>query len=305
MTIPNFQNVTLGNTKSGVVQLRPVTKSVVQTSTSDVKTISGPVKKLIPQNKGIVTKFILGGQQGPVVLSSQANETAQPQQIKLVTSSLATNTLGTTAKTITLAQAQQMGLLTSSKVQQIVPQSTKAATINKTIQGKTIKVVPNVKSPTKILPAPAQKVQTVKGAQRVIIRQGTQIKGGTIVGSGMNQVIRIPASQTINPGQIHQVNIPGKGVQYIRFMTATTAPSNSTATTTVTTVKTVTPTTSTTQKAQVVPVASIAVNRQTTSKTTVVPTTGTSNIIKVKKFLFGRNSEKYSRKVNAKNSCFL
>lgn len=216
-----------------------------------------------------------------MVLTSQANETAQPQQIKLV-SSIAANTLGTTAKTITLAQAQQMGLLTSSKVQQIVPQSpTKTTTVNKTIQGKTIKVVPNVKSPTKILPAPVQgqKVQTTKGAQRVIIRQGTQIKGGTIVGSGMNQVIRIPASQTINPGQIHQVNIPGKGVQYIRFMTATTTPSNSTSTNSVSTVKTITQTTSTTQKAQVVPVASIAVSRQNVAKTT--STTAGSNVIKV------------------------
>lgn len=114
----------------------------------------------------------------------------------------------------------------------------------------------------------------------MIIRQGTQLKGGTIVGSNMNQVIRIPASQNINSGQIHQINVPGKGVQYIRFMTATTTATNTTTTNSAAPIlKTVTQTT-TTQKAQVVPVASISVNRQAVTKTNTVATTP-SNVIKV------------------------
>lgn len=186
---------------------------------------------------------------------AQTGETTQPQQIKVVSTNpqLTAHTLPGTAKTITLAQAQQMGLITSSKVQQIVPQSpTKTAVVNKTIQGKTIKVVPQVKSPTKILPAPVQgqKIQVAKAPQRVIIRQGGQVKGGTLVGGGMNQVIRIPASQGIAPGQIHQINVPGKGVQYIRFMTATSTTTSATTTSTVPQVKTVAQTTPA-QKAQV------------------------------------------------------
>lgn len=88
---------------------------------------------------------MLGGQQGQVVLTSQGNETVQPQQIKLV-SSMASGTIPASAKTITLAQAQQMGLITSGKVQQLIPQSPSKQTmvVNKPIQAKTIKVLPQV-----------------------------------------------------------------------------------------------------------------------------------------------------------------
>lgn len=139
-----------------------------------------------------------------------------------------------------------------------------------------------MKSPTKILPAPVQgqKIQVPKAPQRVIIRQG-QGKGGTLVSGGVNQFIRIPTSQALASGQIHQINVPGKGVQYIRFMSASsTAVTNATATSTAAPAKTVTQTTQA-QKAQVVPVASIAVNRNVNVINNKVVTTANSNVIKV------------------------
>lgn len=62
VTIPNFQNVSLANTKSGVLQLRPASKTIAGTVGTDTtsKTIPGAVKKIIPQNKNIVAKVILG-----------------------------------------------------------------------------------------------------------------------------------------------------------------------------------------------------------------------------------------------------
>lgn len=65
VTLPNFQNVTLANNKTGVVQLRPATKTIVANTSSEAtvsqhKTGSTVVKKIIPQNKNIVAKVILG-----------------------------------------------------------------------------------------------------------------------------------------------------------------------------------------------------------------------------------------------------
>lgn len=66
VTLPNFQNVTLANTKSGVVQLRPANKAIVASTTTETavtpqhKAATSAVKKIVPQNKNIVAKVILG-----------------------------------------------------------------------------------------------------------------------------------------------------------------------------------------------------------------------------------------------------
>lgn len=70
-----------------------------------------------------------------------------------------------------------------------------------------------VKSPTKILPAP-QVNSTVKLPQRLILKPSTG-----------SQIIQVP--QPIASGQLHQINIPGKGMHYIKFVTATTADTGS------------------------------------------------------------------------------
>lgn len=61
-----------------------------------------------------------------------------------------------------------------------------------------------IKSPTKILPAP-QTTSANKVAQRIILKPANT--GQQVLSS---QIIQMP--QPIGSGQLHQINIPGKGV---------------------------------------------------------------------------------------------
>lgn len=261
VSIPGLQNVQLSKqVASGqIMQLRALPKGAVTDAGALGATQLKTVKKIVPQNKNIVAKVIMGTNQGQVVQLSGGTGTSAPQA----------------AKTITLAQAQQMGLIPGGKVQQIVPQSPTKQTliVNKAggIQTKTLKMVSQMnKSPTKILPAP-QAQNKKPNLQRVIIKQGNQLKtvSAPNVQSSVNQVIRLPAGHTLSSaaagGQIHQITLPGgKGVQYIRFMPATQTNTGSTASATVVTSKELN-LDSNTKLAQLkkspVPVAGISVNR--------------------------------------------
>lgn len=67
--------------------------------------------------------MILAGNQTPsgqqVLITSSQNENQQTQAIKFLNNSTSTQDVASPAKTITLAQAQQMGLLSTNKVQQV------------------------------------------------------------------------------------------------------------------------------------------------------------------------------------------
>ncbi|CAG9857105.1 unnamed protein product [Phyllotreta striolata] len=159
----------------------------------------------------------------------------------------------TPAKTLTLQQAQEMGLLTNAKIAQAGQSSGKQTILlNKTAQ-KSIKFVPQigqsqmlvpgsktitlnqVKSPAKILPASS--LAAAKPAQRIIFKTA----GGnqTIIPQG--QILQLSGTQNLNTGQLHQINIPGKGMQYIKFVTASASDVNA-ATGNVTKTSTGTPT---------------------------------------------------------------
>lgn len=90
-----------------------------------------------------------------------------------------------------------------------------------------------IKSPTKILPAPqAATVATSKGPQRIIIKPST----GPVLGS--SQLLQVSGAQPLGTtGQLHQINIPGKGVQFIRFMNTSQAETIPTAVGNVTAIK--------------------------------------------------------------------
>lgn len=123
-------------------------------------------------------------------------------QVKLIQSS---SVLSGTTKTMTLSQAHQMGYLTGAKV---AAGSTKQTFVVNKPQGKSIKLVPQ-KSPTKILPAP-QGGTSVKLPQRIFLKPSNT---SPIVGT--SQLIQVASgTQTLgSPGQLHQINIPGKGVR--------------------------------------------------------------------------------------------
>ncbi|CAL7951707.1 unnamed protein product [Xylocopa violacea] len=260
--------ITAKSADGNIVQLRSAqpSKPVMATSHSgnitlgsvqNVKTVQSAMKRTAqstPQNRNVYTKMILAGNQaqsGQVLITNSPNENQQTQTIKFLNNSSSNQDVTNAAKTITLAQAQQMGLLPTNKVQHILPSSPqkqvsikkKGIIVNKLMQSSSAQpskmtIVPSntIKSPTKILPAPmntqvkpstisnqqstftsSNKSSIQQSPQKVIIRQSS-LKPGTVLGSG--QVIRIPANQNIVTGsnQVHQIQMPGRQVQYVRLV---------------------------------------------------------------------------------------
>ncbi|XP_011165986.2 protein lin-54 homolog [Solenopsis invicta] len=250
-----------------VVQLRTTqpTKSIATTSASGNITISNmqnvkisqPTLKRTTQNvsqgRNVITKMILTGSQSQsgtqqVLITSSQSENQSTQGIKFLNNT--SSSYSSPSKNITLAQ---MGIISTNK-QHILPSSSpkQGMILNKLLQSSTsqpskVTIVPTntAKSPTKILPAPTISLQaksstttnqqstfvtskssTQQNPQKVIIRQGS-LKPGNVLGSG--QVIRIPANQNIVTGsnQVHQLQMPGRQVQYVRLVsTASTGSSN-------------------------------------------------------------------------------
>ncbi|XP_031353703.1 protein lin-54 homolog isoform X3 [Photinus pyralis] len=198
------------------------------------------------------------------------------------------NLLQSPPKTITMAQAQQFGLLPGGK---LIPQISgkQAIMVNKS-QTKAFKILPQGKTHTKILPAP-QAAPTAKLAQRVILKQSNT--NMPIITSG--QVIQVSGNSPFVTGQLHQINIPGKGIQYIKIVTAPSTQESQVSATETTTrqliqtsetkipITTVTTTTGTTKVANVVLAeSSVTTNMapksiktaSVTRTNTVLPTSG-------------------------------
>lgn len=226
------QEISLGNYSLG----RPISiKQSLKTSVanSSLVTQQAPpkqifMKKIITTTGGqkTVTKpvaYAKPGQQFVVVHKSSD----QPQQIKLVSASNSNSS--STTKTITFQQAQEMGLLGNAKiiqssVQQVPSKRTvlvnkaQPKTIKLMSQGGTTQVVNSVgniktialsqvKAPTKILPAAVSGISNVKGPQRIILKSSN---GNQVLPAG--QLIQVAGTQGLANGQIHQINVPGKGV---------------------------------------------------------------------------------------------
>ncbi|XP_011860813.1 PREDICTED: protein lin-54 homolog isoform X2 [Vollenhovia emeryi] len=250
------QTLITGKSADGsMVQLRTTqpAKSVATTNASGNITISNmnvkisqpPVKRTtqtVSQGRNVYTKMILTGNQPQsgtqqVLITSSQSENQPTQGIKFLNNT--SSNYGNPAKNITLAQ---MGIL--SNKQHILPSSSpkQGMILNKLLQSSTsqpskVTIVPanTAKSPTKILPAPTMSLQakssttnqqpifvtakssTQQNPQKVIIRQGS-LKPGNVLGSG--QVIRIPANQNIVTGsnQVHQIQMSGRQVQYVRLV---------------------------------------------------------------------------------------
>ncbi|XP_021922327.1 protein lin-54 homolog isoform X3 [Zootermopsis nevadensis] len=287
-SVPQFQSlgqtlVTAKSADGNIVQLRPanLNRPVMTSSTAGnlttanlqgIKPLQATTKRpatgTAGQMRNVFAKVIITGnqhgQQGqPIMLAtSQAGETfCSGQPIKIISSGTGQSNvslLGSPTKAITLAQAQQMGLLSPTKLQQILPSSpTKQSIIVNKLMSSPVKspakitMMPAsavVKSPTKILPAPVSGVTQLKSAvsiasavggiggtvsttvkpllspQKVIIRQGA-LKSGTVLtsSSGTGQVIRIPATQNVvgTSGSIAQLQMPGgRQLQYVRLVSS-------------------------------------------------------------------------------------
>lgn len=208
----NFANLTLGRP----VAIKPAMKTIT-TQASNIQLVQPKpmvMKKIVTTNqksaKGFTTK------PGHIMVV-QKTDHAKPL-----------TTLPTPTKTITLQQAQEMGLIStnakiiSSPQAQSTPKHT--LVLNKS---KAIKLVPQpmisslggqksqiqIKSPTKILPATST-TSTGKAPQRFIFKSSAG--GHTILPSA--QIIQVAGGQALNTGQLHQINIPGKGVSWVLFI---------------------------------------------------------------------------------------
>nr|XP_974962.1 PREDICTED: protein lin-54 homolog isoform X1 [Tribolium castaneum] len=230
----NLANVSLGRPVAIKPAVKTVTTTLVQPKQVVMKKIVTSTQKTPPKTTPTFTN-----KQGHIMVVQKAD------QVKLMPGQ---TTLPSPAKTITLQQAQEMGLITTTKV---LPQATSTPKRTMVLNNpgtKAIKIVPQVapgqllgqktvvsqiKSPTKILPA--TQATGGKVPQRIIFKSsGT---GHTILSSP--QIIQVAGTQALSTGQLHQINIPGKGMQYIKFVTATNAETTpfSSGASTLTTVK--------------------------------------------------------------------
>uniref|UniRef100_A0A1B6DQ28 CRC domain-containing protein n=1 Tax=Clastoptera arizonana TaxID=38151 RepID=A0A1B6DQ28_9HEMI len=219
---------------SGTMKLQTSTASLKRPiSFSNLKAIrpimTAKKSPTLLQPRNIITKLILQNsypQQGQPVL---INDTGH-QTVRIIGGSVAQPTnVSTPKKTITLAQARQMGLQLPEKLQQILPSNAqKNLVLNKGIINQTQKTVTVVKSPTKILPlpttsqlhtiAPLPTLNTTSSVpQKFFIQQGSTFKTGTFTPTP-GQVFRIPSAQGPGSGQIHQIQLPGKQVQYVKIL---------------------------------------------------------------------------------------
>ncbi|XP_044758263.1 protein lin-54 homolog isoform X2 [Coccinella septempunctata] len=251
---PQGQEINLANLQLG----RPIkpantVKTITATSAGNISVVPQKqllVRKVISPSGSTknVVKPLYGTkpQEQHFMVVQKAEPNSTTAHVKLVPNSSNLAQIGPT-KTITLQQAQEMGLLTNAKyVPQTQPQPKATLVLNKggaktlklvsqvpgqthqivTGMGGTVKAVTlnPVKSPTKILPAQ-------KGTQHIIYKKPAT--GQSILPQA--QVIQVAGTQALNAGQLHQINIPGKGVQYIKFVPSTTVQSTPTSTITLST----------------------------------------------------------------------
>lgn len=175
------------------------------------KTVSKPITSLSPPNQHFMVL-----------------QKADQQAIKLIQAPSNVAVASSATKTITLQQAQEMGLVVNKTKLISQAQPVPKQTVLLKNPTKTVKFVPQVspqlvtgvsgnvknvalsavKSPTKILPAGAV---SVNKAQRIIFKAAGPNQ--TILPAG--QLIQVSGSQALNTGQLHQINIPGKGVSVL------------------------------------------------------------------------------------------
>ncbi|XP_059471575.1 protein lin-54 homolog [Neocloeon triangulifer] len=183
-----------------------------------------------------VTKLVISGgnTKSPIMIPSSPGT---PQQIKLIGT---TSSPGPSVQRISLSQAQQMGLLGSSK-QLISPSNLQNLNLNKLAKTtsssspRITMITQGQKTPTKILPAPSLKpiisaqptIRQLSGTtQKVIIRQagGSRTLNSSPGSGGIGgQIIRIPATQNIISSSGDGIQLPGNR-QFVRIVASPNTP---------------------------------------------------------------------------------
>ncbi|XP_039291213.1 protein lin-54 homolog isoform X4 [Nilaparvata lugens] len=212
---------------TGLRQIRPINS--LDNKTITVNSGSGPNKQMI------LSKVVLSNSQsGSGLIQVGSTESGgTPQTIRLINAGNK-KIISSPTKSITVAQARQLGFF-SGKLPHILPNSASGTKL--VVSPKNTVTV--MKQPTRILPGPAPAPGSNTGtsqiqalltpptntSHKILIRQGGTVKTGTIVSTNaQGQVIRIPAPQSLSGSNIHQLQIPGKTLQYVRLVNSSSSP---------------------------------------------------------------------------------
>ncbi|XP_055592818.1 protein lin-54 homolog [Uranotaenia lowii] len=207
---------------------------VVLIQKSSAATTSAPVKLLnstkTSTTPGATTSYhLVKSEDGAVMMRPKVTAT-QPQMIRRIISTsegqpkskitapthvviqTKSASSGTTTKTVTVAEAHQMGLL-KNKAKPVIARTIPA---NAVVPKSPIKIV-NRNSPTTVVRLKQSPV--ADGTTQQVLLKSTAASSTKPGISSHKMLISSGSLQTSQQsGQIQAINIPGKGIQYVRFL---------------------------------------------------------------------------------------
>lgn len=234
-------NTTAVAGNSGAIQLIKTAEGILQIKNKNVIAVSKPnVSSAVTTTLSTATspnntRFLLRGGSG----GSRLVLAKPPTTTKANVSFASSNT-----RTLTVSQAQQMGLISQANLKELMPAGTASKTttvvtstadskqpiaaVSSTIKIPTVTpVIPKTIQPTilnkgiKSETTPTQKVLIQSASSGTPSANSGLIKSKPIVASAQNIVKLAPNSQ------LRAVNVAGKGVQYVRVLTSANATAQS------------------------------------------------------------------------------
>lgn len=155
--------------------------------------------KLAPVPQTLIRRVVQSGEAKPKVVAKA------PTHVVIHTKS--GTSAGTTTKTVTVAEAHQMGLLNNNKVKQVM--MAKQTPGGSVVSRSPVKAVPSASGTSMV-----RLKQSPPGTTQKII-----VKANPGKAPGQKVVMSQSAIQAgQQSGEIKAINIPGKGIQYVRFL---------------------------------------------------------------------------------------
>lgn len=179
-----------------------------------VKSEDGVVRPKLAASQTMIRRVVPAGEAKPKMVVKA------PTHVVIHTKSGTSS--GTTTKTVTVAEAHQMGLLNNNKVKQVT--MTKNTAGGQVASRSPVKTVASASGTSMV-----RVKQTSTGTTQKIIVKANPAKTGTPGQKVVMSQSAIQAGQ--QSGQIQAINIPGKGIQYVRFLNNQNSGSSSSAST--------------------------------------------------------------------------
>uniref|UniRef100_A0A8D8BAV9 Protein lin-54 n=1 Tax=Culex pipiens TaxID=7175 RepID=A0A8D8BAV9_CULPI len=170
-----------------------------------VKSEDGVLRpKLAPASQTMIRRVVPAGEAKPKVVSKA------PTHVVIHTKSGTSS--GTTTKTVTVAEAHQMGLLNNNKIKQVM--MAKQTVGGQVVSRSPVKAVASASGTSMIRLKQSPGAPT--GSTQKIIVKANPAKPATAGQKVVMSQSAIQAGQQSD--QIQAINIPGKGIQYVRFL---------------------------------------------------------------------------------------